>query len=62
MSRFSFKTSLFSQSLRHEKILILEILLICLRLKFVHSLTLGKIEHFEAESTVFKKLMSFYDL
>jgi len=46
----NFKTSPFAQSLRQAKILILEILNVFLRLKFLPFLTLDKIEHFETVS------------
>ena len=48
--RDSFKTPPFSQSLHQAQILILEILNVCLWLKFAPSLTLDKIEHFETAS------------
>jgi hypothetical protein len=44
--RACFKTSPFAQSLRQAQILILEILNVCLWLKFSPALVLNKIEHF----------------
>ncbi len=42
------ENGLFCQSLRQIKILILEILNVCLRLKFLFSLTLTKNPHFRS--------------
>jgi len=50
MTRASFKTPPFAQSLRQAQILILEILHVFLWLKSSPSLTLDKIEHFETGS------------
>ncbi len=44
----------FAQSLRHAQILILEILYVFLWLKFLRSLTLDKIEHFEIGSKLWQ--------
>jgi hypothetical protein len=46
----SFKASLFAQSRRQAKILILEILNVFIRLKFLPSLTLNKLKRFEKGS------------
>ena len=45
-----FKMPDFGQPLRQTKILFLEILKVCLRLKFSSSLTLAKLGHFETDS------------
>jgi hypothetical protein len=45
--RVNFKTPPFIQFLRQAKILILRIPNVCLRLKFLPSLNLNKIDHFE---------------
>jgi hypothetical protein len=46
-TRANFKTPPFIQFLRQAKILILRIPNVCLRLKFLPSLNLNKMDHFE---------------
>jgi hypothetical protein len=59
ISGASFKTFHFAQSLRQDQILILEILNVFLWLKFLPSLTLNKLKHFETGSQVFEGSGSF---